>query len=125
MHIFLDDLELALEKQGANNLYLCTDKEDPKAVDHIMSYLDKQFYIKQDGENLKSHFVGKEISEDLAAVWLYLEIRKIIPSGQLEIRNEVLLDQFDDQKNVTSVKLPTSSEYFLFQKGESTDKLSF
>ena len=125
MHIFLDDLEDALEINGIKNLYLCTENEAVGAEDHIVAYLARQFQVKLNGIDLELNFIGKELSDDLAAVWCYLEIYDITPEGELEISNEILFDLFDDQKNITSVKLPSGNEYFLFQKGDSTEKLKF
>ena len=125
MHIFLDDLENALRSLGGKNLNICTGKEKDDAEDFIIAYVANQFEIKQDGITLTPDYIGKEISEDLEAVWIYLEIPEVTAKGTLEIRNEILLDLFDDQRNITSVKLPSSKEYFLFQKGESIEKLSF
>ncbi len=125
LHIFIDDFEEALESYGAKDLNLCTEKESDTAEDYMIEYLSLQFHIKQNGILLEPYFLGKEISDDLAAVWCYFEIPDIQAEGELEIKNEILLDMFNDQKNITSVKLLSVSEYFLFHKGKSIEKIKF
>ena len=73
MHIFIDDLEEALRRQGADNLYICTEKEAEEAETHIFDYLQAQFRIELDGQEKAYEFIGKEPSEDLMGVWCYLE----------------------------------------------------
>ena len=77
MHIFIDDLELALESQGTERLFICTRMEHPKAETYMQRYLEQNFKLTVNQKPIKYDFLGKEISEDMAAVWCYLEITDI------------------------------------------------
>ncbi|MEE9438661.1 MAG: DUF6702 family protein [Saprospiraceae bacterium] len=104
MHLFLDDLELGLKEMGAENLYLCTNKEDEIAETFLVDYINTHFTINNDGQAIELFFIGKELSEDLAAVWCYFEIENISLTGDLEITNDLLVTIFDDQKNMVTIK---------------------
>jgi len=124
MHIFIDDLEDALKERGHDSLYICTKKEHELAEFYIKDYLDDQFVIHTNDILHKSEFVGKEASSDFAAVWCYMEIPNFPLEGQVVITNQVLMDQFDDQKNITSIKLPGGiKEHYLFEVDDFTGEL--
>jgi len=88
--------------------------------------LEQQFKINVDDQDIKFDFIGKETSEDLAAVWCYLEVPHLKSIKKMTISNSILMDIFDDQKNIVNIVGPNQERgYFLFQKGNSTDSLSF
>jgi hypothetical protein len=43
MHIFIDDLEKSLEKQGVSKIYIGTEKEKQEANSLIIKYLQSNF----------------------------------------------------------------------------------
>jgi hypothetical protein len=103
--IFIDDLELALAREQITGLYIGTEKESASANQHIASYLSKYFSIAQDGLNLQQHFVGKEIAEDFQAVWCYVELKGNHAARECTITNKVLLDLYDDQRNIMDIRM--------------------
>ncbi len=127
LHLFIDDLEEGLAANGHQNLRICTDKESPNAEQYMAAYLQEKFTIKVNGDSLAYTFIGKEESEDLLAVWCYLEIENITNINQLTIKNQILTSTFEDQKNIVSIS--TSSEgrkgYFLFDAENIEDSVSF
>jgi len=128
LHLYLDDLEEALKQQGADKMFLCTDKEHEKAEKYLFRYLQQQFklIVNEAGENAEFEFVGKEQSEDLQAVWCYLEVTNVSSFSSLEVTNSLLMEIFDDQKNIVQVMAPGKKQgYFLFQKGQENDKVTF
>lgn len=126
LHIFIDDLEEALRLQGADKLFICTEKESEKAEDYIYKYLQQKLTVKLDDKAMKYTFVGKEISEDLVAVWCYLEIENIKPFSKLYIKNNTLIETFDDQKNIISVSGPNKRKgYLLFNQAKNEETLKF
>ena len=109
LHIFIDDLEEALRLQGADNLFICTEKENEEAEKYIIRYLHQRLQIELDDQMLQYNFIGKEISEDLAAVWCYLEIPKIQSPKKLMVSNSILMEVFDDQKNIVNIVAPNQN----------------
>ena len=126
LHIFIDDLEDALRLQGADKLFICTEKEADKAEEYIYKYLQQKLKISLDDKVVNFTFVGKEVSEDLVAVWCYLEVENIQPFSKLHVKNNTLLEAFEDQKNIISIKGPKNRKgYLLFNNAKSEDTLKF
>ena len=112
-----------MKNAGSEDLFLCTKKEHPEANKYIQAYLSTVFKINVDGEEMEYAYLGKEMSEDLAAVWCYLEISNTDILSSFGIENKVLMETFPDQKNLVKVKLSkTTKEHYLFDtkdyKGE-------
>lgn len=126
VHIFIDDLEEALRQQGADKLFICTEKESEKAEAYIYKYLQQKLKIKLDDKAVDYTFVGKEASEDLVAVWCYLEIENIEPFKKLYVKNNTLVEAFDDQKNIISISGPNKQKgYLLFNNTKNEETLKF
>ena len=103
--IFIDDLELDLKSLGFDSLQICTRKEKPSAEQRIQDYLREKLVVTVDGQTLDLTFLGKEQSDDLAAVWCYLEAYDVSIFDQISVSNTILTSQFDDQKNITMVEV--------------------
>lgn len=126
LHIFLDDLELSMEAQGAEKQFLCTEKELEGADNVYFDYLKKNFQISlNNGKIVKYQWIGKEISDDLAAVWTYLEITNVTDLSDISVKNTVLMDVHDDQKNIVQIKGGGARGYFLLQRGKEKQSVSF
>jgi hypothetical protein len=127
LHVFIDDTEEALKRLGApQDLYICTEKEHAEAEQQLADYLIQHLRLEIDGKLVAPSFLGKEVTEDLAGMWCYLEITDVKDIQHLTITNEVLMDAFDDQKNIVNVIGPGNQKgMFLFQKGESKDSITW
>lgn len=100
MHIFIDDLELALEDAGAPRLYIGTAKELPQTGRHIAAYLEKHFAVEWNGKTLPMGVLGYEISDDLQSVWVYLAGDLKASMERVVIRQTVLTETYNDQRNI-------------------------
>lgn len=120
--IFIDDLELALQKDGISNLYIGTDRESELANEVIASYINKHFTIDIDGVRLTADFIGKEITEDLFAVWCYIEFKKPAKgNSKCVMSNRILLDIYADQRNIMDIRMSqTHKDYTIMENGRST-----
>ena len=127
LHLFIDDLETALAAKGISNLYICTDKEDAETEQYIADYLQETFALQVDGKAVSYSFLGKEPSEDLEGIWCYLEIETIASIQELNVRNQILTQAFDDQRNIVSITKSGVGRmgYFLFDKDSFEDTVSF
>jgi len=126
LHLFIDDLELALAEQGANDLFLCTEREAPEAETYLFRYLQQRFRLTVNQEEVTYRMIGKEISDDLMAVWCYLEVRGISELRELEMENSLLMEIYADQKNIVSVKGPGQERgLLLFERGKMQRSVTF
>jgi len=104
MNMFIDDLELALKANGVDSLNLCTKKEKSSAEDYVYGYILNNLDIEVDGRKITPEFIGKEQSDDLTAVWCYLEVTDIESYTSINITNTIMVDIYDDQKNMTTIQ---------------------
>jgi len=119
MKIFIDDLELDLGTMGHDSLKICTEHEKPEAEELIHAYLNQHLKIQVDNKSVDLEWVGKEISDDLSAVWCYLQVNSVKPTQSIDITNDVLIALYDDQQNVVKVVLEGGERsFFLFNKEE-------
>jgi hypothetical protein len=126
LHVFVDDLEEALRQQGHDNLQIGTSKEAEQAEVYLGEYLKKNFRLELNGRPIQAALLGKELSDDYMAVWCYLEITGVTSVRQLKLTNTILMDIFDDQTNMVTVKGPGGKRSgFLFQIGNSEGTVSF
>lgn len=117
MHLFIDDLELALAEKGSPKLYLGTKRESAEADRYIQIYLQQYFQLFIDDEQLEWEWLGKETSDDLTAFWIYLYIPEADPGASFRVRNKILLDIYDDQQNMIQVaQAEGRSKSYLFHQ---------
>lgn len=126
LHLFIDDLEKALEKAGAPRLFLATERESPQARTYVIDYLRRHFQLTIDGQAAPWEFVGYEASDDLSALWIYLQRDAPKPPAQLEVRYDVLTEVYADQKNMLNLLGPQQArEVLLFDRQRPRGKVDF
>lgn len=126
LQVFIDDLEEALREQGVDQLFLGTEKESKKADEYIEKYLQQRFNLAINQKEKEPVYLGKELSEDLTAFWFYLEVPKVKNMKEIKIFNNILMEIFDDQKNIINVKGPKQQKgYFMFIKGNNEETVVF
>jgi len=119
VHIFLDDLETTLSDSGYTDLGICSERESEEAESHIAAYINEKLLIHNSVEPYELSWVGKEVSEDLVAVWCYLEIENVSDTDGLLIDNNILQELYDDQKNIVTFTSSQGKKDFLyFAKGD-------
>ncbi len=126
MHLFIDDLELALEKQGKTSLLVGTEKEKMGVNELIINYLQQNFNLTVNGKKMPIAFVGKETTTDRQALWIYLEVKNLKNIKALTVENKVLTEVHADQKNMVQVIVPTKkAQSFVLEKGKTTESAKF
>ena len=103
--IFADDLELAILNNYGEDLKLFSDNESPISDELIRKYLEQNLIFTVDDELLAYDYIGKEMSEDLSSVWCYLEYENLALPGTIQLENRILIDQYDDQRNMVMFKV--------------------
>ncbi len=126
MHIFIDDLEVALEKQGIKGLFIGTEKEKKEANNYICQYLFSHFSIKINNKEIQYEVLGKESTTDRQALYIYMEIKNVKELRNIFVENKVLTEAFSDQKNIVQINVPSKKQgYFLLDKNKIMDSAQF
>ena len=124
IHIFLDDLEDALALKGQKSLKLCTPHEDVNGDQYIQNYINDKIKINVNGKIARLEMLGKETSKDKLAVWCYLEITNVTELKTLSIGNKLLLEVFNDQKNIVDFTIDNKKKsFFIFDQKASQNQL--
>lgn len=102
--VFIDDLESELKLSGYNKLQIGTSLEKSNVDSIIHIYFDQHLSVILNDKKLNSNFIGKELSGDLQAVWVYIEIANVENFNEVKINNTILVELFNDQQNMTIIK---------------------
>ncbi|RED98978.1 DUF6702 family protein [Marinoscillum furvescens] len=111
--IFLDDLEQAI-KPNHPTVSLLTPSDERKAA--LTAYFNSHFALECNGEKSNYDFLGAEIEDDV--IWCYLEVQNVKEIPKLRISNKILLEVFDDQKNLVHFKMPNDKKSFILDAGQ-------
>jgi hypothetical protein len=123
INVFMDDIETALNKDYSIDLRLDTKKELKDNDVYFIKYLNQKLNFKIDGATKEFTFIGKEYDGDL--VFFYLEIEDINQFKTLEITNNLLVDHFPQQQNLTKCKLGKKHKSVLLTKEDNSAKFSY
>jgi hypothetical protein len=93
--IFIDDLDLALEKKFKKKIYLATSREVSDSKELLRKYFNEKFSIKVNGQEKQIYFLGKEVEENVLIC--YFTIKDVEKVSSLEIKDVVLMELFEQQ----------------------------
>tara|TARA_R110002074_G_scaffold134841_1_gene279201 strand:- start:3406 stop:3915 length:510 start_codon:yes stop_codon:yes gene_type:complete len=111
--IFIDDFEKVLQERYGIKGSLATKEESDMADAYIEKYLRTKFMVEINDRPVDFDFLGKEYDNDIMIC--YLEVPKIDMSTatSISVENEVLMDIFEEQKNVVHFKLGNQKKSFV------------
>lgn len=105
LHVFTDDLELALQERGAPKLRLNTESEWGESDDVIISYLnDVLRFRSSSGNKIRLQYLGKEPSDDFMATWIYFYWKLPEDEDQFHLKHRLFHEIYDDQQNILKLK---------------------
>ena len=123
--IYLDDFQKSLTKSGVPDLHLFTDKESKDADNQIFSYLSKKLLLEVNDKSISGTFVGREQSEDLLAIWCYIEFKSIREFNKIKIKYDAIMDIYDDQKNIVNIKAKGKKGYVLLHTKHMEETINY
>ena len=117
---FTDDLEKGLSLANGNRRIALRNGDDNGPL--VEKYLRKHFVLADPNRKLQTvQYIGKE--EEADATWLYLEVPfPGNPEGWV-MKNELLLEAFDDQVNMVNAQWGDDRKTYLFKKGKGVQAL--
>ncbi|MBD0832401.1 DUF6702 family protein [Aestuariibaculum sediminum] len=121
--IFIDDFEKLLRERYDKNITLAGEDE-PNSVDaYVEKYLKEKLVIKINDEPATLNFIGKSYDVDL--VKCYLEIEHVKSIQNIDIKNELLFDVFNDQQNIVKTKINSKQKSVILFPQKSSVLLKF
>ena len=121
--VFVDDIQELLEKRYQKDFLLVEGDEYRYTKKYIKKYLADKFSIRLKGAQQQIKYLGKEYQIDKLRFYLYVE--NVEPFDKVAISNKILMDLFDDQKNMVHVNNGEKTKTLLLEKGRSNGVLKF
>ncbi|MDV7188079.1 DUF6702 family protein [Lutibacter sp. TH_r2] len=121
--LFIDDLEVSLNKIHNTELNLATNEEFKQIDSLYIQYLEKHFQLNINNLPKKYSFIGKEYNSEI--VHFYLEISNISELNQFEVKNTCLFKDFEDQKNIVKLKVNKFHKTFYLDNKNPKGLLNF
>ena len=124
VRIFTDDFEKALSAASGSKVVLnpssggVTDKNDPLIEKYIHTHFT---YTNPQRQAKLIKYVGHETEAD--ANWLYLEMPYAEPFKGGLLKQNVLMELFDDQVNMVNVQYQGQKKTFVFRKNQPVQDL--
>jgi succinate dehydrogenase flavin-adding protein (antitoxin of CptAB toxin-antitoxin module) len=112
--LFIDDVELTLNKNNNEQLHLATKNEIENVDEFYEAYLNKNFKVLVNNQLKAYNYIGKVYDEDI--VRFYLEITNVPKLKTLEIFNTNLIEDFSDQQNIIKIKIKDFNKTYYLDK---------
>jgi hypothetical protein len=96
--IFVDDLNMALEKRFKVKTHIGEDTETSEDVARMNQYLLEHFKIKVNGVARNITFISKEMESNVVVG--YYKIVEISEIKSLSVENTALMEVYSDQQNI-------------------------
>lgn len=122
--LFIDDLEKALLERYELETHLATEKEDPNSDSWIEKYLTNRLKFSIDGVYTKANFIGKKYENDMIVCFLEIEDIDLEKISNIELTNLILLDVFQEQQNITHLRIEDVKKSFVFNSDNNKGMLN-
>ena len=123
INVFMNDIEVALNKDYKIDLRLHTKKELKDNDVYFTKYLKEKLHFKVDDISKEFKYIGKEYDGDL--VYFYLEIENVKEVNSIEIENKILTKHFPEQQNLIKSKVGKKHKSILLTAKNDKGLLKF
>ncbi|WP_299016552.1 DUF6702 family protein [uncultured Polaribacter sp.] len=121
--VFMDDIELEVNKEFDINLQLTTKKELANNDFYFEKYLKNALAFKINEVTKQFKYIGKEYEGDL--VYFYLEIEEIPDVQSIIVESKLLLKNFPEQQNLIKSKVGNTNKSVLLTAKNQEEKLIY
>jgi hypothetical protein len=120
--LFYDDLELALLQQSGKKLQF-HGQSSTEIGPYLADYLRSHFQLYMDNALVNASWVGYELEGDLVICFFEYVYPQSLHS--IEVKSDVLVAQFPDQKNVIQVEYNGSTQTILLDKNKTAQTVHY
>ena len=121
--VTIEDLEFTLNKNSGKQLNLASKIEIENVDAYYKKYLNEHLLISVNAKNMAYKYIGKEYDGDV--VRFYLEITDVKDLKSIEVTNNILIQEFEDQKNIVKIKVKDFNKTFYLTKSNDKSSLKF
>ena len=121
--IFVDDLNLAIEKKYGKKVSLGSEKESADDQGVLKKYFSENLQIKVNGQSKPVVFLSKELDGDVLIC--YCRVTDVAKLHSAEITNTVLTQWNSEQQNILHFTAFGNKQTVLFTPSNKTELLNF
>ena len=121
--IFIDDLNLALEKKYGKKTNLGLEKETVEDLNLLKKYFNENLIIKVNGQSKPVVFMSKDVEGDILIS--YCRVSDVAKLQSAEITNTVLTHWNSEQQNILHCTAFGEKKSLLFTASNKTEVLKF
>ena len=121
--IFMDDLNLALEKKYGKKTNLGLEKETVEDLNLLKKYFNENLIIKVNGQSKPVVFMSKDVEGDVLIS--YCRVSDVAKLQSAEITNTVLTHWNSEQQNILHFNAFGEKKSLLFTASNKTEVLKF
>lgn len=121
--LITEDVEMVLQEQGAEKLFLGEENESEKANEYIMEYLKAHFIVSVNGVSTVQTYIGKEVEE--GETWCYIEIKGVENMKSLSIKSTIFIEAYHNQTNRINLNVLGRGDSFVLSPAKVEDSVVF
>lgn len=121
--IFVDDLNLALEKEFNSKNHIGEKTETSQDLTFLKRYLKKHIRVFIEGKEKEVVYISKEMENNVLII--YLKVNEVKKLSALKIQNNALLELFPDQQNIMQTNFYNQKRNYIFTGDYFFETLSF
>lgn len=123
MHLFTNDIDLALKKHYDKSIELGTEEEAEDADRFLRMYLNQKFVLNVNDIPILYDYLGKEFEKDV--MYVYLEVADIDSISNITVQNSVLTELFYEQENIIKIFINDLNKSLILTKENDKGMLKF
>ena len=124
IHVFIDDLEDAMKIEGISAPKIGPKSELKNSDQLILEYFRKKYQFSNSrNETLAYNWIGKELGDSPLALVCYLEIENIKSIQQISVKNDLIMELYDDQVNIMETFLNNRPKNAFHVKKKGQEKI--
>ena len=123
LKVFNDDWQNALDHKLGNPVLIGSKNEYAQIDSLIESYISNNFYIKINSEIKELKIIGREMEGEATWIYMYVDVKQEIHS--IEVKNSLLTEIFDEQRNVIQLNFNNTSRSALLTKSRNKKLFEF
>jgi hypothetical protein len=120
---FIDDMQEVLQMRYDKQLSLDPEQLSPNVDFYLERYFAQKFDLRLNAQKQNLNYVGKTFKGDQIVILLQSEAIYDLNGKPLEIENKVLMELFEEQKNLVHLRMSNLKKSAVLISGNSVLKL--
>lgn len=121
--VFYDDLQKVFQERYDKSIKVDASYDQKKLDGYIQRYFNQKFIVKINGKERRLNYIGHK--DEMDYVVCFIEVTDVQNPKSISIENTLLMDLFQDQKNVVHLNTGTTKKSFLLTRDNDKAVLNF